>query len=80
MNAVHYNHLQEMEPKERQKFLLEKMQVYNSDLDIVRLGAEMVVDDIITPETVREELLLRYKLYSQRCPEKVNKRRTIFPT
>ncbi len=59
VNAVHFNHIQELSPEERPAFIAEERRRYQEDIDIRRLAAELIVDQIVQPEQLRGELLLR---------------------
>jgi acetyl-CoA carboxylase carboxyltransferase component len=41
----------------------QKRAEYDADIDIVRLASELVVDDIVTPDSLRDELIRRYRVY-----------------
>jgi acetyl-CoA carboxylase carboxyltransferase component len=64
VNAVYANKIAAIEDEdERAAFVAQKRAEYDADLDIVRLASELVVDDIATPESLRDELIKRYRLY-----------------
>ncbi|HEY8394638.1 MAG TPA: carboxyl transferase domain-containing protein, partial [Thermaerobacter sp.] len=63
VNAVYYNRIMELEGEERQRFVEEKRREYARDIDIYRLASELVVDDIVPPERLREELIARFSAY-----------------
>ena len=35
---------------------------YSADVDLMLLASEMIVDDVVPPERLREELVRRYEL------------------
>ncbi len=49
---------------ERAAFVAAKRAEYDQDIDIVRLASELVVDDIVSPERLRDELIRRFALYA----------------
>jgi acetyl-CoA carboxylase carboxyltransferase component len=64
VNAVYANKIAAIaDEDERAAFVAEKRREYDEDIDIVRLASELVVDDIVTPEALRHELVRRYRLY-----------------
>jgi acetyl-CoA carboxylase carboxyltransferase component len=64
VNAVYANKIAAIEDEdERAAFVAQKRAEYDADLDIVRLASELVVDDIATPESLRDELIKRYRVY-----------------
>lgn len=62
VNAVYFNRIEELEEPERTSFVEEKRREYEEDVDLYRLAAEGVIDAIIEPENLREELIKRYAL------------------
>jgi acetyl-CoA carboxylase carboxyltransferase component len=64
VNAVYANKIAAIaDEEERADFVAAKRREYDEDIDIVRLASELVVDDIVTPETLRSELVRRFRLY-----------------
>lgn len=60
VNAVYYNKLAEVDdPAERAAVTGKLRAEYEQDIDVVRLASELVVDDIVEPEDLREELIAR---------------------
>jgi acetyl-CoA carboxylase carboxyltransferase component len=63
VNAVYANKIAEIEDEdERAAFVAAKRQEYDVDIDIVRLASELVVDDIVTADALRDELVRRFRL------------------
>src|SRR6266508_4201911 len=63
INAVFFNQIQEIEdPEEREQFVKQKREEYSEDIDILHLASELVVDAVIEPDSLREELIRRYAL------------------
>jgi acetyl-CoA carboxylase carboxyltransferase component len=61
INAVFYNQIQAIEdPDERERFVAEKRREYAEDIDILHLASELVVDAVVQPEKLREELIRRF--------------------
>ncbi len=60
VNAVYFNTIESLDEPERTEFIEEKRREYNEDVDLLRLAAEGVIDAIIEPEDLREELVRRY--------------------
>jgi acetyl-CoA carboxylase carboxyltransferase component len=64
VNAVYANKIAAIEDEdERAAFVADKRREYDEDIDIVRLASELVVDDIVTPDRLRDELVRRYRTY-----------------
>jgi acetyl-CoA carboxylase carboxyltransferase component len=61
VNAVYARKIAELPDDEaRQEFVAGKRAEYEADIDIVRLASELVVDGIVEPEQLRDELVARY--------------------
>lgn len=63
VNAVYYNRIQELEGEARAQFVAEKQAEYRADIDVLRLAAELVVDDLVEPAALRTELVRRFDGY-----------------
>jgi acetyl-CoA carboxylase carboxyltransferase component len=60
INAVYYNKIQEIADRtERVEYVSKLRDEYETDIDILRLAADLVIDAIVEPENVREELIAR---------------------
>ncbi|HYY21564.1 MAG TPA: acyl-CoA carboxylase subunit beta [Thermoleophilaceae bacterium] len=76
INAVFYNQIQAIEdPKERARRVEALRAEYKQEIDILHLASELVVDAVVQPEDLRDELVGRFSQYasrSRRWPEKHN--------
>lgn len=80
VNAVFYNKIQAIEdPDERAAFVAERRAEYESDVDLVHLAAELVVDAVIQPEDLRDELVRRFALAATRRREDFDRRHGVPP-
>jgi acetyl-CoA carboxylase carboxyltransferase component len=62
VNAVYANKIAAIEDEDaRAAFVKDKRDEYDRDIDIVRLGSELVVDAIVEPADLRHELVRRYR-------------------
>ncbi len=60
INAVYYNQLQAIEDEqERARRTEELRREYAEDIDILHLASELVIDAVIEPEALRDELIAR---------------------
>ena len=60
VNAVFANKIAEIEdPDEREAFIAERRQVYEEDVDLLRLASELVVDAVIDFGDLRREVVRR---------------------
>jgi acetyl-CoA carboxylase carboxyltransferase component len=61
VNAVYYNKLAALPDEAARATETERLRAeYESDIDIVRLAGELVVDDLVEPEDLRGELIRRF--------------------
>jgi acetyl-CoA carboxylase carboxyltransferase component len=80
VNAVFYNKIQAIEdPDERAAFVAEKRAEYEADVDLVHLAAELVVDAVVQPEDLRDELVRRFAAASTRRREHFDRRHGVPP-
>ncbi|MHB8340784.1 MAG: carboxyl transferase domain-containing protein, partial [Mycobacteriales bacterium] len=60
VNAVYANRIAALaDPVERERFVSGERAAYEADIDIVRLAGELIVDALVEPEELREELARR---------------------
>jgi methylmalonyl-CoA decarboxylase subunit alpha len=80
VNAVFYNKIQAIEDAdERAAYIAERRTEYETDVDLVHLAAELVVDAVVEPEALRDELLRRFALAAGRERPAPRKRHGITP-
>jgi acetyl-CoA carboxylase carboxyltransferase component len=61
VNAVYANKIAALgSPEEREAFVAERRAEYERDIDIMRLASELVVDTVVEPGDLRDELIRRY--------------------
>jgi acetyl-CoA carboxylase carboxyltransferase component len=80
VNAVYYNKLHAM-PEDERKAATEKLRSeYREDIDIERLASELVIDAIVAPERLRDELVARFRAIGERPADgAAPKRRSVVP-
>jgi acetyl-CoA carboxylase carboxyltransferase component len=66
VNAVFYNKLAELPESERAAKRKELEDEYREDVDLYKLAANLIVDDVVVPERLREELIKRFRAYASR--------------
>ncbi|MDM5212697.1 acyl-CoA carboxylase subunit beta [Peribacillus sp. NJ4] len=79
VNAVYANKINAMEPEERPAFIEQKRNEYNEDIDIYRLASEMIVDGIIQPNDLRDELCARFEAYSSKQLTFTDRKHGVYP-
>jgi acetyl-CoA carboxylase carboxyltransferase component len=63
VNAVYANKIAEIEdPAERERFVTERRAEYETDVDLMHLASELVIDAVVAPEDLRDELVTRLDL------------------
>jgi acetyl-CoA carboxylase carboxyltransferase component len=60
VNAVYANKIAALAPEDREAFVKAKRAEYEEDIDIVHLAAELVVDALVEPHELRDELIRRF--------------------
>jgi acetyl-CoA carboxylase carboxyltransferase component len=63
INAVYFNKIAAMEDQaERDAFVAARRAEYETDVDLLRLAADLVIDAVVQPEALRGELVSRLQL------------------
>ena len=63
VNAVFANKIAAIDDEaEREAFVAEQRSIYEADVDLYRLASELVIDAVVAPERLREELVARLEL------------------
>jgi acetyl-CoA carboxylase carboxyltransferase component len=63
VNAVYANQIAAIEDlAERDAFVTAKRKEYEEDVDLLRLAADLVIDAVVQPEDLRDELVRRFEL------------------
>jgi acetyl-CoA carboxylase carboxyltransferase component len=79
VNAVYFNKLQDL-PEEARAEAEQKLQrEYREDVDIERLASELVIDTIVPPAMLREEIAKRLAAARGRRDRSPRKRRSVTP-
>ncbi|MEF8773711.1 MAG: carboxyl transferase domain-containing protein, partial [Halobacteriales archaeon] len=64
INAVYANKLADIDdPEERERVERKLREEYREDIDVHRMASETVIDEIVPPSTLREELERRFEFY-----------------
>ena len=63
VNAVYANRIAAIDDEaKRQQFVAERRREYEEDVDLLRLASDLVVDAVVEPEQLRDELVRRFAL------------------
>ncbi|WP_185806815.1 acyl-CoA carboxylase subunit beta [Bacillus salinus] len=79
VNAVYANKIASLPEGDRSAFIEEKREEYKKDIDIYHLAAEMVIDAIIAPNSLREELNHRLRAYETKCLTFSERKHGVYP-
>ena len=79
INAVFYNKLAELPEDQRAAKRKELEDEYREDVDLYKLASNLIVDDVIEPEHLRETLIARFRAYSTRVAHRVDRKHGVFP-
>ena len=63
VNAVYANKIAAISnPAERDEYIADRRQEYEEDVNLLRLASDLVIDAVVQPEALREELVRRLQL------------------
>jgi len=79
VNAVFYNKLADLPEEQREQRRRELEAEYLEDVDLYKLAANLVVDAVIEPDDLREELIRRFAIYASRSQPRLEKKRAVPP-
>jgi len=79
VNAVFYNKLAELPESERAAKRKELENEYREDVDLYKLAANLIVDDVVEPDRLREELIKRFRAYASRISSRPSRKHGIPP-
>lgn len=79
VNAVYANKIEALPEEERQAYIDEKRAEYQEEIDLYKLASELVIDDIIEPNALRETLIKRLDLYRSHYTVQSTKKHGVYP-
>jgi len=79
VNAVFYNKLAELPESERAAKRKELEDEYREDVDLFKLAANLIVDDVVEPERLREDLIKRFRAYASRVSSRPSRKHGVPP-
>ena len=80
INAVYYNAIQAIaDPDERAHFIADKRAEYEADVDLLRLASDLVIDAVVEPGQLRDELITRLAYASNKDREFSERRHGVPP-
>jgi len=66
--------------EERADFVQQLQEEYREDIDIYRLADELIVDAVVPPADLRDELVRRFAVYASRVRDDARRHHGNFPT
>jgi acetyl-CoA carboxylase carboxyltransferase component len=79
VNSVYSNKIAQLPEAERAAFIAEKREEYKQDIDIYRLASEMIIDGVIPANSLREELIKRFEVYSSKYVIFSERKHPVYP-
>lgn len=79
VNAVFFNKIQEKPEAERPAYIQQLRKEYAEDVDLKKLASQLVVDDIVPPSSLRQELARRFAIYATKEVSAPRKRHGVWP-
>jgi acetyl-CoA carboxylase carboxyltransferase component len=81
VNAVYANKIEAIaNPTERDAFVAAMRAEYEEDVDLMRLASDLVIDAVISPTELRDELVQRYRALVGKSRHLASKRHGVPPT
>jgi acetyl-CoA carboxylase carboxyltransferase component len=66
VNAVFFNRLAELSEEQRAERRRELEDAYRQDVDLYKLAGNLIVDDVVEPDRLRDVLIERFEAYATR--------------
>ncbi|MDQ1005309.1 acetyl-CoA carboxylase carboxyltransferase component [Neobacillus niacini] len=79
VNAVYANKIAELPEEERASFIEQKREEYREDIDIYRLASELIIDDVVEPNHLRDELAARLEIYMSKYLVFTDRKHGVYP-
>jgi acetyl-CoA carboxylase carboxyltransferase component len=79
VNAVYANKIAALPEADRPAFIKKMQDEYKDDIDIYRLASEMVIDAVIAPEKLRNELANRFSVYETKNVNFTERKHGVYP-
>jgi acetyl-CoA carboxylase carboxyltransferase component len=79
VNAVFYNKLAELPEAEKVARRKELEDEYRADIDLYKLAGNLIVDDVVEPDRLRDVLIARFKAYATRTATRPDRKHGVPP-
>lgn len=79
VNAVFFNRLAELPADQRAARRKELEDEYREDVDLYKLASNLIVDDVVEPEDLRDTLIARFAAYATKVTPRVDRKHGVLP-
>ncbi len=79
VNAVFFNKLAELPEDQRASRREQLEDEYREDIDLYKLASNLIVDDVVEPQDLRENLIARYRAYASRKSARPDRKHGVPP-
>jgi acetyl-CoA carboxylase carboxyltransferase component len=79
VNAVFYNKLAELPEAQRAARRKELEAEYREDVDLYKLASNLIVDDVVEPDALRDVLIKRFAAYATRRATRIDRKHGVSP-
>jgi len=79
INAVFFNKLADLPEDQREARRKQLEAEYSADVDLYKLASNLIVDDVVEPEDLRETLIKRFRAYATRVSPRPERKHGVLP-
>jgi methylmalonyl-CoA decarboxylase subunit alpha len=79
VNAVFFNKLAELPEDQRAARRKELENEYREDVDLYKLASNLIVDDVVEPDGLRDTLIARFRAYATRTSPRIDRKHGVVP-
>ena len=79
VNAVFFNKIQEKPEAERAAYVQALRDEYRADVDLLKLASELIIDEVVPGDELRDQLERRLEAYSRRFQPRSAKKHGVLP-
>jgi len=79
VNAVYYNKIMELPEEEREAYIQEKRAEYEDNIDPYSVASEFFIENVIPGDELRQELINRFEIYSNKAYKRIERRNGVMP-
>ncbi|MGH7910658.1 MAG: acyl-CoA carboxylase subunit beta [Candidatus Dormibacteraceae bacterium] len=79
VNAVYFNQLADLPEGERERRRGQLEDEYRADVDLMKLAGNLIVDDVVEPDLLRDQLIARFRAYRTRSEPPLDRRHGVPP-